>query len=299
MSMILVVGATGVLGREVTKRLLADGCAVRATTRHPDSADDLRKLGAEVVYADLTDRASLARACDGAGAVLAAAHSLMGTGKYASKAVDDEGHRALIDAAKAAGVERFVYTSARGATSDHPVDFMRTKVAIEGYLRESGVDYTILRPSAFMEWHVHRLLGRSILQSGTATVFGTGNASTNFIAAEDLARYACIALTAPGTRRRTYDVGGPDNVSRRDVVAMYERLASRRAKVRYVPLGVIRVMSPLLASIAPVPSRLMAMSVWSETTDQTFDPSTLPQELPAPRRHVDDFVRNAISANRP
>jgi uncharacterized protein YbjT (DUF2867 family) len=296
--MILVVGATGVLGREVTKRLLAEGRAVRGTTRHADRADDLRELGAEVVYADLIDRASLARACEGAGAVLAAAHSLMGTGTYASKAVDGDGHRALIDAAKAAGVERFVYTSARGATPDHPVDFMRTKVAIEGYLRQSGVDFTILRPSAFMEWHVHRLLGLSILQSGTATVFGSGNASTNFIAADDLARYACIALTAPGLRGRTYDVGGPDNVSRRQVVAMYERHAGRSAKVRYVPLAVMRAMAPLLRPIAPVPSRLMAMSVWGETTDQTFDASTLPQELPAPTRHVDDFVRHAVNASR-
>ncbi len=297
--MILVVGATGVLGREVTKRLLAEGRAVRATTRHPDRADDLRDLGAEVVYADLIDRASLARACEGAGAVLAAAHSLMGTGMYASKAVDGDGHRALIDAAKAAGVERFVHISARGATADHPVDFMRTKVAIEGYLRKSGIDYTILRPSAVMEWHVHRLLGLSILQSGTATVFGSGNASTNFIAADDLARYACIALTAPGLSGRTYDVGGPDNVSRRQVVAMYERHAGRSAKVRYVPLAVMRVMAPVLRPIAPVPSRLMAMSVWGETTDQTFDASALPQELPAPTRHVDDFVRNAVNASRP
>ncbi|HEY3583120.1 MAG TPA: NAD(P)H-binding protein, partial [Casimicrobiaceae bacterium] len=105
--MILVVGATGVLGREVTKRLLADGRAVRATTRDPERADDLRKLGAEVIHADLIDPPSLARACEGVEAVLAAAHSLMGTGKYASEAVDRDGHRALIDAAKAARVARF------------------------------------------------------------------------------------------------------------------------------------------------------------------------------------------------
>jgi NADH dehydrogenase len=296
--MILVVGATGVLGREVTKRLLADGRAVRATTRHPDRADELRKLGAEVVHADLVDRPSLARACDGADAVLAAAHSLMGTGKYASEAVDGGGHRALIDVAKASGVKRFVYTSARGAAPDHPVDFMRTKVAIEGYLRQSGLHCTILRPSAIMEWHVHRLLGLSILESGTATIFGSGNASTNFIAGDDLARYACLALTAPATRERTYDVGGPDNVSRREVVAMYERHAGRRAKVRYVPVGVMRAMAPLLRPIAPVPSRLMGMSVWGETTDQTFDANAMPQELPPPTTHVDDFVRHAVAQSR-
>jgi uncharacterized protein YbjT (DUF2867 family) len=296
--MILIVGATGVLGREVAALLRADGRAVRAATRAPDNAEDLRRLGAEVVQADLIDPPSLARACTGAHAVFAAAHSLMGSGKYASDAVDGAGHRVLIDAAKTAGVERFVYTSARGAAPDHPVDFMRTKATIEGYLRESGLDYVIVRPSAIMEWHVHRLLGRTILASGTTMIFGSGNASTNFIAAADLARVACMALTSPDTSRMAYDVGGPNNVTRREIVAMYERHTGRSAKVRYVPLGLMRIMAPLLRPLAPVPSRLMAMSIWGETTDQTFDASTLPKALPSPTTRVDDFVRQAVHARR-
>lgn len=293
--MILIVGATGVLGREVTRKLLAAGERVRAATRFAHNARDLAALGAEVVHADLIDPASLARACDGVDSVMAAAHAVMGRGRYASDAVDGAGHRALIDAAKAASVKRFVYTSARGASADHPVDFFRTKARIEAYLRASGLDFMILRPSPFMEWHVHRLLGQPIVETGRTTIFGAGNTPTNFVACADLAHYAQAALTKPAAGGRTLDLGGPDNVTKRDIVAMYERHAGRRARVRYVPIALMRAMSPLLRPVNPVVSRLMDASVWGETSDQTYDIAALPRDRPAQLTSVDAFVRAQVT----
>jgi NADH dehydrogenase len=289
--MILVVGATGVLGSEVVRKVLAAGLRVRAATRSPQAAQHLAQLGADVVAADLIDPRSLTRACEGVNAVVVAAHSLMGTGKYASSAVDGTGHLALIDAAKSAGVARFVYTSVRGATSDHPVEFFRTKAAAEQYLWNSGIDFTILRPSPFMEWHVDRLLGKSIVETGAATIFGRGTTPTNFIAAADVAHYAVAALLNDGMSGRTLEIGGPDNVTKRQIVELYERYTGRKAKVRYVPVGLMRVMSPLLRQINPVVSRLMAASVWGETTNQTFDVRRLPQDIPASLTRIDAFVR--------
>ena len=193
--MILVIGSTGVLGHETTRQLLEAGHKVRAMTRDPQKAADLAALGAEVVQGDLIDPASLQKACQGVEAVLAAAHQLMGTGKYSSKAVDDDGHRALIDAAKEAGVRHFVYVSVQMASETNPVDFCRTKFKIEEYLKASGLSYTILRPPAFMEWHVHNLLGAAILAIGKGTVYGAGNNPINFMAGKDVARFAVLALT--------------------------------------------------------------------------------------------------------
>lgn len=76
--MILAVGATGVLGRELTRKLAQAGHPVRAATRTPQTAQDLAELGAEVIAADLIDRDSLVRACDGAHTVFASAHALVG-----------------------------------------------------------------------------------------------------------------------------------------------------------------------------------------------------------------------------
>jgi len=293
--MILIVGATGVLGHEAVRQLLERGHAVRAMARTPEKAAALKAQGAEVVQGDLIDPDSLANACRGADAVLAAAHSLMGTGQYASAAVDDAGHGALMDAASAAGVKRFVYTSARGASPGHPVDFFRTKAHLEAHLATTGMSYTILRPSAFMEWHVHNLLGRSILESGRTVIFGSGNNPTNFVAARDVARFAVIALTDPKLEGKTLDIGGPDNVTKRQVADMYATFSGREARVRHVPTRVMQVMSPLLHPFAPVLSRLMAMSVWGDTTDQTFDAHALLAEHPVPLTRIEDFIRERVA----
>ena len=114
---------------EVVQLLRAEGRAVRAMARQPSKASDLASLGAEVVQGDLVNTPSLGRACAGATHVVAAAHGILGSGRNRSEAVDDAGHRALVDAARAAGVAHFVYTSVLGASPGHPLDFFRTKYA--------------------------------------------------------------------------------------------------------------------------------------------------------------------------
>ncbi|MFN8385231.1 MAG: SDR family oxidoreductase [Anaerolineales bacterium] len=292
--MILIVGVTGVLGRETARQLLAAGHKVRGTTRNPASAEDLKKQGVEIVQGDLIDHASLKKACQGADAVLASAHSLLGTGKYKSEAVDDEGHRALINAAKGAGVKHFVYVSAQGARGDHPTDFYRTKHKVENYLKASGLSYTILRPPAYMEWHVHNLLGATILTTGKTTIYGAGNNPNNFIAGVDVARFAVLALTDARLKNRSIDVGGPDNVTKNQVAEMYSRFSGKKAKVTNVPTGVMKVMGPILRPIQPVLSRLMSFSVWTDTADQTFNTSAMLKEFPMTLTRVEDFIRARV-----
>jgi uncharacterized protein YbjT (DUF2867 family) len=293
--MILIVSVTGVLGRETTRQLLAAGYPVRGLTRFPDNAADLKQLGAEIVQGDLIDKASLERACQGVDAVLACAHQITGTGKYKAEAVDDEGHRALIDAAKAAGVSHFVYTSLQGASPNHPADLFRIKAKVEDYLKASRLSYTILRPSAFMEWHVHNWLGASILTTGKTTIFGSGSNPMNFIAGRDAAHIAVIALTDPKLKNCTVEIGGPDNLTKNQVAELYIRLSGRKAKVSHVPTGVMKVMAPIMRPFNPVISRLMTLGVWGDTTNQTFDCTAMLQEFPMVLTHVEDFVREQIS----
>src|SRR5512132_3564125 len=192
--MILIIGASGFLGREVTKLLLSKGEQVRLLVRTPAKVEDLRQAGAEIMQGDLIDPLSLARACQDAERVLAAAHSLLGKGRYKSEAVDDAGHRALIDAAKEAGVAHFVYMSMLGVSSNHPFDFARRKYAIEEYLKASGLSYTILRPSWYMEQNVHLFNGKSILEKGKTSLLGKGSKLRNFVAVRDVAQFSVSAL---------------------------------------------------------------------------------------------------------
>lgn len=294
--MIVVIGGTGSMGREVVKRLLERGKATRVVSRTPEKTSALQHLGAEVVAGDLIDSASLQRACAGADTVIMAAHSLVGRGKYSSALVDGEGGKRLIDVAKAAGVKHFVYTSVLGVRPDHPVDFCRTKYAVEQYLRASGVPFTILRPSAFYVPHA-TMTGEALLKKGRATVLGQGNSPRNFIAPADVAELAVRVLDDPASRGEVIDIGGFDNLTNNQVAELYGRIAGVPVKITHVPRGVMRMMSTLLKPVQPGISSVMAFSLYSDTHDESFDPSEMLKRYPMTLTRLEDWVRTQIAAH--
>ena len=294
--MILVVGATGTLGRKVVRTLLASGEEVRAMTRVLAKVDELKALGAKPIRGNLADPEALEFAVRGARAVVAAAHSVLGRGHESSQAVDDDGHRSLIDAAKAAGVEHFIYTSVFQASSDHPLDFWRTKARVERHLEESGMTYTIVRPTSFMDMHAYQLIGKSVIEGKRAMLTGRGMNPRNFVASEDVAKVVVGALKIPSLRGQTIDVGGPQNLSGHDVVEIFERVSGRRAKVGHIPIRMLRMMSRAIAPVHPGVSRIMRMAVISETTDQTFDPSVLRTRIPITLTSLESWARSRIHA---
>jgi len=294
--MILVVGATGTLGRKVVRTLLASGEEVRAMTRVLAKVDELKALGAKPIRGNLADPEALEFAVRGARAVVAAAHSVLGRGHESSQAVDDDGHRSLIDAAKAAGVEHFIYTSVFQASSDHPLDFWRTKARVERHLEESGMTYTIVRPTSFMDMHAYQLIGKSVIEGKRAMLTGRGMNPRNFVASEDVAKVVVGALKIPSLRGQTIDVGGPQNLSGHDVVEIFERVSGRKAKVGHIPIRMLRMMSRAIAPVHPGVSRIMRMAVISETTDQTFDPSVLRSRIPITLTSLESWARSRIHA---
>ncbi len=293
--MILIVGGTGSLGSTTARRLLDRGKSVRVMARSPEKAAELQKMGAEVVRGDLLDKASLAQACRGVDKVLATAHSIMGRGREASKNVDLQGHKDLIDAAKAAGVKHFVYTSAyQSAPVFNNVPFFRIKFEVERYLQASGLRHTILRPTAFIEAHAHNLIGESILTKGKADLFGKGERVRNFVAADDVAQFAVMALEDEELNGRIIDIGGPTNCTNMDVVRLYEKVAGRKAKVMRVPVGVLRVMYRLIRPLHPGLSQIMQFSLYNDQGDYPFDPQPMLDAYPVKLISLEDWVAQRV-----
>lgn len=288
--MIVIVGASSSLGRVTARLLLAEGKPVRAVTRTPSALDDLHKLGAEVVHGDLRNPESLVEACEGATQVFATTHAFNGKGDNTPRTVDDVGNRSLIDVAKAEGIQHLVFTSALGARSDHPVDFFRIKYKVEEYLKVSGLGYTILRPSAFMEFWAG-LVGVPIIERGQTTIFGRGENPINFVSVEDVARYAVLALESPGAHQRIIEIGGPQNLSLLQVAATFEHLAGRKAKKKHVPLWVMRAMSVLLQPINPGLCRQIRAGVYMDTARQDFDVTETAREFGVNPTPLEDVVR--------
>jgi NADH dehydrogenase len=291
---ILIVGATGRLGRATALELLKQGQRVRALVRNPAHADDLYRAGAEVVQGDLLDPASLDAACKGALRVFACAHAFLGRGRNSSAQVDHVGHSALIAAALSAGVTRFVYTSALGAREDHPIDFFRTKHEIEEVLRESTIPYTILRPAAFMEQHVHEFNGKLLLDKGFTVIFGPGRKRRNFISVRDVVPFAVLALQGDDLLYRTLDIGGPDNISNREVAAMYA-LKSRQGRIYHPSASIARVAAQVVRPFHEGLARVLEVAaVPDDAWPETFDPGALQEEFPRAMTTVERFVEDRV-----
>ena len=229
--MIAVAGGTGTLGIRLVPLLTGQGHAVRVLTRDPARAQHLTKLGVEVIRGDVRDPASVERALRGAGTVISAVHGFAGPGRVSPATVDRAGNAGLITATARTGAA-FVLVSVVGASPGHPIGLFRAKHAAESTLRASGIPWTVVRATAFMEtWGT--IMGRPLQASGKTMVFGRGDNPINFVSATDVAALVGLAATDPGLRGQVFEIGGPDDLTFNQVAAIVQgaagRLRSRRS----------------------------------------------------------------------
>jgi NADH dehydrogenase len=246
--MILLVGATGRLGKAVAERLLQQDIPFRAAARTVAKAQWLAERGVEVLPMDLGSGTGVPQALAGITRVLSCVHGLLGRSRHSIERIDVAGTARLIDASAEAGVERFVYLSALGASLDHPSEFWRAKARTEQHLKASGLAYVILRPSAFMDLYAHDLIGAAVIRGRTVFVLGGGNTRRNMIAVADVADAALKALLDEDLAGRTIELGSPGNYSEREVAAIYAAASGNTSKVRSVPPSLLK---PMAAAIAP------------------------------------------------
>ena len=247
--MILVVGATGLLGGLITRQLLENGRTVRILIRENSpsaqlaqqgmatSARSLMEAGAQPVYGDLKDPASLAAACTGVDIVITTANSAVRGGDDNPETVEKQGNRHLIDAAKAAGVGHFIFVSAQMADPDSPVPFLAGKAQTEQYLQASGMPYTIIAPNAFMDIWVFLLVGLPVLSGKAVPVVGSGARKHSFIAMADVAAFTLACVGNETAVNQKLVIGGPEPLSFRDAVAVYERVLARPVAVQSAAPG--------------------------------------------------------------
>ncbi len=234
---ILVVGATGTLGRQVVRRALDDGYKVRCLVRSPKKASFLKEWGAELVSGNLCQPQSLPAVLEGVTAVIDAA-TARATDNLSIKQVDWDGKVALIQAAKAAGVERFIFFSILDAEKYPNVPLMEIKQCTELFLQEAGINYTILRLCGFMQG----LIGQYAIPilEGQA-VWVTGESSPiAYMDTQDIAKFAVRALSVPATEKQTFPVVGTRAWSAEEIISLCERLTGKQAKITRMPLNLLR-----------------------------------------------------------
>jgi uncharacterized protein YbjT (DUF2867 family) len=276
--MILVAGGTGHLGGILVERLAARGMSVRILSRDPSRARAGVAKGVEFVAGDVRVASSLGSAMVGVETVISAVTGF-GPGGNGPGKVDLQGNFNLIDAAAAAGVKHFILVSIYGASSNHPMELYRAKFMAEERLRESQLDWTIIRPTVFMELWAG-IIGDPLLQSGTATVFGRGENPVNLVSVRDVARFVELAVDDRRLRGRTLDIGGPENLTLNRLVEIVAASSGRRARVRHIPLTALRLGALLMRPFRPDLSGLIHAAVLMDTTNMTLNPSDLIAQYP-------------------
>jgi uncharacterized protein YbjT (DUF2867 family) len=297
--MILVVGATGVVGGMIARRLLDEEKEVRVLVRRDSpssqlvqrglatSAEELIEAGAQPVHGDLRERASLDVAVEGVETVITTANSAMRGGADNPQSVDLEGNHNLIEAARDASVEHFIFVSLLGADINNPAPFVQAKARSEQALQESGVEYTILAPTAFMEMWPAMVVGMPALQGRPITLLGEGRRRHSFVSNRDVAAFAVSAVDRPEARNQYLAVGGPEPLSWREVVATYERVLGRSIPVEFVEMG-----EPVPGLPDPMPTLLAGM----DTYDSDVEMEEIARTFDVPLMRLETFVREQVAS---
>lgn len=247
--MILVVGATGNLGGDIALRLLQQGKPVRVLLRHNSPAEAmaaqgmavspqaLLAAGAQPVYGDMKDRASLDAAMQGVETVITTANSALRGGDDNPMTIELQGNRNLIDAAKAAGVNHFIFVSVLGYDPDSPNPFFAGKGKTEEVLINSGMHYTILAPDIFAEVWLGMVLGMPLMNHAAVTLVAPATHRHSFVSMRDVAAYAVAAVDHPSACDKRIPIGGPEALSWQDVVAKASALLGQPLQVNIVQPG--------------------------------------------------------------
>ena len=297
--MIVVAGGSGTLGTRVLALLGDRGLNLRILTRDPDKARSIVGSKAEIVPGDVTNATSLGRAVAGARTVVSAITGFGPARDVSPRTVDWQGNANLIRAAKAAGVEHFILLSVCQAAPDHPIELFRMKYRAEEELRASGLAWTIIRPTAYMETWIH-FLGEPLLETGTTRVFGRGANPINFVSAHDVAGFVDLAVKDQAMRGATVDAGGPENLTMSQVVETFQAVTGARGKVSHVPLPMLRAMSSLMKPFNPTMAGLAKASVVMDTRDMTLDASETRARYPSvAMTRLADVVRKDYANRSP
>ena len=289
--MIFVAGGSGTLGTRLLGLLADRALDVRILTRDADRARPLVGPRVQTVTGDVTDPRTLEQAVAGADAVVSAITGFGPANDVSPRTVDWQGNANLIRAANAAGVEHFVLLSVCAAAADHPIELFRMKHRAEEELRASGLGWTIIRPTAYMETWL-RVLGDPLLDTGNTRIFGRGENPMNFVSAHDVAAFVDLALRDRAMRGVTVNAGGPENLTMNQVVETFQTVTGATGKVSHVPLALLRTMSMLMKPFNPTMAGLADASVVMDTRDMTFDASGTRGRYPSvAMTHLADVVR--------
>jgi uncharacterized protein YbjT (DUF2867 family) len=297
-AVLLLCGGTGDLGGRVARGFAERQVATRALVRPGTDSAGLGDLGIEVVLGDLTDPDSLRRAVDGVDTVVTTATAigrlLAGATDVSIDAVDRVGTLSLVLAADRAGVARFVYVSMAGLTPEvaRLAPLAAAKLQVEDRLRRCLMRSVVVRPDKFQEVWLSPQTGIDPSR-GKAVVYGRGEVPEAYVSIDDVAELV-VRLAIEPEPPALVEFGGPERLTRLQVLDLVEEVTGCRLRRRHVPRVAMSVGAHLLARPRPAIASLMGMALNADTHEGHWTDSPLRERGIQPRSTT-DYVRGQLA----
>ena len=239
---LLIIGGTGTLGRQIVLQALTKGYQVRCMVRNFRKANFLKEWGVELVYGDLTRPETLPPCFKGITAVIDASTSRPNELESLKK-VDWDGKLCLIEAAKAADIQRFIFFSAQNVEQFENIPLMKLKYGIEKKLQQSEIPYTIFRLTGFYQGLIEQY-AIPILENLPIWVTNE-NTYIAYMDTQDIAKFCMRSLQIPKTMNQTFFLSGLKGWVSSEIISLCEQLAGQTARVQRVPLVILKLISNL------------------------------------------------------
>lgn len=253
--MILLTGATGFVGRHLLARLQQRGEPLRPLVHDAAAAQRLRATNVEPTVGDVTDPASLRRALQGVDTVIHLVAIITEKGGATFARINAQGTRNVVEAARAAGVTRFLHMSANGAQDNPRYPYLQTKWQGEQAVAASGLPYSILRPSVIFGHgdQFFNTLATLVRLNPIVPIPGNGQSRFQPIWVEDVCTCFLTMLDDDTYLGRGYDVGGPEQLSYDEMIDVLMRVLGQRRPKLHLPIPLLKPAAALMAAALPRP----------------------------------------------
>lgn len=237
---LLVIGGTGTLGRQIVLQALTKGYKVRCLVRNFRKANFLKEWGAELIYGDLAKPETLPACLKGITAIVDASTSRP-TEQDSLQIVDWQGKLYLLEAAKVATVQRFIFFSTQNIEKVQDIPLLKLKQEIENKLKRLDIPYTIFRLSGFYQGLIEQY-AIPILENLPIWVTNE-NIKLSYMDTQDVAKFAIRALQLPNTINCSFVLTGSKEWVSSDIINLCEELVGQSAKIQRIPPFILKIVS--------------------------------------------------------